>query len=173
MGRGNDGDSRQVPSDTKPKPPPPVGRKSPPWMTQGGRRGCRSRGGEPIETASRAPPVASGYDVPGLRRRRTCPAHTLRPPLRGRPGGCGGVFPNCGGWTIPRRTSSAQLEMLTHRCPLPRVKCHPHKTGHAECGRGRRVERTPPEDAGDDLTDAPVAARHLLPRPLQYGCRSP
>jgi hypothetical protein len=124
-------------------------------MPQRGRRGCRSRGGEPIETASRAPPVASGRDVPASRRRRTCPAHTLRPPLCGRPGGCGGVLPNCGGWTIPRRTSCAQLEMLTHRCPLPRVKYCPHKTGHADCGRGRRGERTPPEGAGGDLTDAP------------------
>ena len=53
------------------------------------------------------------------------------------------------------------------------IKCHPHKTGHAESGRGRRVERTPPADAGDDLTDAPAAARHLLLRPLHYGCRSP
>ena len=126
---------------------------------------CHSRGGEPVETALRTPPVVSGRGVPGPRRRRTCPAHTLRPPLRGRPGACGGVPPNCGGWTIPRRTSCAQLEMPTHRCPSPRVKCHPHKTGHAECRRGRRGVRTPPEDAGGDLTDAPVAARHLLPRP--------
>ena len=173
MGRRNDGDSRQVPSDANPKPPPPVGRKSPPWMTQGGRRGCRSRGGEPVAMASRAPPVASGRDVLGLRRRRTCPAHTLRPPLRGRPGGCDGVLPNYGGWTVCRRTSSAQLEMLTHRCPLPRVKYCPHRTGHANCRRGRRGERTPPADAGCDLTDAPAAARHLLPRPLHYGCCSP
>ena len=65
------------------------------------------------------------------------------------------------------------LEMPTCTRPSPRVKRHSHRTGHAECGRGRRGERTPPEDAGGDLTDAPVAARHLLLRPLQYGCRSP
>eukprot|EP01047_Picozoa_sp_COSAG01_P109506 COSAG01_NODE_38377_length_490_cov_1.191816_1_plen_133_part_01 len=75
--------------------------------------------------------------------------------------------------SLHRRTSSAQLEMPTRTRPSPHIKCHLHKTGHAECGRGRRVERTPPEDAGDALTDTPVAARHLLPRPLQYGCRSP
>ena len=125
------------------------------WMTQGGRRGCRSRGGEPVAMVVRSPPVVRGRDVPGPRRGRTCPAHTLRPPLRGRPGGCDGVLPNCGGWTVCRRTSSAQLEMLTHRCPLPRVKYCPHRTGHANCRRGGRVERTPPVGAGGDLTDAP------------------
>ena len=173
MGRGNDGDSRHVPSDANPKPPPPVGRKSPPWMTQGGRRGCRSRGGEPVAMVVRAPPVVRGRDVPGPRRRRTCPAHTLRPPLRGRPGGCDGVLPNCGGWTVCRRTSSAQLEMLTHRCPLPRVKYCPHRTGHANCRRGGRVERTPPVGAGGDLTDAPDRGSASVAVSLQYGCRSP
>ena len=68
------------------------------------------------------------------------------------------------------RAHSAQQEATR---PSPHIKCHPHKTGHAECRRGRHVERTPPEDAGGDLTDAPVAARHLLPCPVHYGCRSP
>ena len=173
MGRRNDGDSHQVPSDANLKPPPPVGRKSPPWMTQGGRRGCRSRGGEPVAMVVRAPPVVRGRDVLPSRRRRTCPAHTLRPPLRGRPGGCGGVPPNYGGWTIPRRTSSAQLEMPTRTRPSPHIKCHPHKTGHAECGRGRRGVRTPPEDAGGDLTDAPDRGSASVAVSLHYGCRSP
>eukprot|EP01047_Picozoa_sp_COSAG01_P007373 COSAG01_NODE_280_length_19520_cov_9.720406_7_plen_212_part_00 len=70
---------------------------------------------------------------PERRRRRTCPTHTLRPPLCGRPGGCGGVFPNCGGWTVCRRTCCSIL-----RCPLARVHHHAssatrsHRTGHAE-----------------------------------------
>ena len=174
-GRGRGADGHQVAPHPNPKPPPLSGRKSPPWMAQEGQGGLQPGRILLHSGATGYTGVVRGRDVPGLRRRRTCPAHTLRPPLRGRPGGCGGVFPNCGGWTIPIRTSSAQLEMLTHRCPLPRVKYCPHKTGHADCGRGGRVERTPPEDAGGDLTDAPdrgsasVAAPPALrlPQPLK------
>ena len=54
MGRDAGADRHQIGNTPNPKPPPPAGRKSPPWMAQGGQGGAAAGVDLLLSTAFRA-----------------------------------------------------------------------------------------------------------------------